>query len=171
MVFIEADGKTLKIYTATVFAGSDSESNCQNPYYSSNGEKPCKLNFQYSVKNASAVFTFENLSQSFLAQKNCIDQVWGKCEPIENQIDLENRIHEYYKDFTISETPGISELCTVAISEEKNGFTHSCVAQLVNETTGQFKNKDTYTLSGNRFSGLEAIHWIKTTVSIGKNDG
>lgn len=171
MVFIEADGKTLQIYTATIFAGSDSESNYQNPYCSSNGEKPCKLNFQYSVENASAVFTFRNLSQSFLAQKDCIEQVWGKCELIKNQTDLVDKIHDYYKDFTISETPGISGLCTVAISEEKNGLTHSCVAQLVNETTGQFNAEDTYTLSGNRFSGLEAIHWIKTTVSIGKNDG
>lgn len=171
MVFIEADGKTLHIYTAVVFAGAESENTVQNPYYHISGQKQCKLKFQYNVSNASATFEFKDLTRSFLAQKECIEQVWGKCELIENQTYLTDKIQEYYPNINLPETPGISDSCTMAISEPKNGNSHSCVVQLGDVQKDQLRQKAEYTLSGHKYSGLEAVNWIKTTISIGKNDG
>ncbi len=172
MVFFSEDGKKLIIYTATVFGGMHEGREVKDrkfvPTYRAGSE--CILNFQYAIEGEQFSVKFEDLTKSFCEQTEYVGKVWGTCEKINNQTDLQKKLKLLYPDIkapNISMTAGSSYY----VKEQGKTESHEFVA-----THGKFniddkENKNSYTLMSyaDGHNGLEYMNWIKSEISLSKS--
>ena len=163
MVFIEPKGKILQIYTATIFTGaeqSNSQSQCPIPKASIN---KCGLNFLYDISGAEKI-NFEDITNSLVAQCDHLGKVWYHCEKLMNQNDISNKLNDLYLgNYTVP--PMNPDKHFLFIQEPTtNNKSYCCVA-----SEGEFAhspNENNYSLFCGVYSGIEAINWVKTTITM-----
>ena len=170
MVFFSEDGKKLTIYTATVFGGMHNAGEPKDrkfiPTYCTGSE--CILNFQYEIEGEQFSVKFEDLTKSFCEQTDYVGKVWGKCEKIGNQTDLQGKLKQLYPDLTdlnINVAAGSSYY----MAEQGKTASHEFVA-----TQGKYsidEQENSYTLQSNAdgHNGLEYMNWIKSEISLSKS--
>lgn len=174
MVFIEPDGKSLSIYTATVFSGTDSIENKEvipTPKCVPNVQ--CALRFDYAVGNANELqptaVKFEDLTDSFFDQTEWVSKVWGKVTECRTQGEIERILEDKYPAI-YTETSGVTVPDVarakpfLTIEEESKGKTsHFC---LVGKGSFDEPTLNGYQLSTtNSVAGIEAMNWIKSTIT------
>lgn len=183
MVFLEADGKTLTIYTATVYGGSKFEKdqiqdvNHIVPVYVK--DTPCTLRFGYSIslmendKEIEAKYydkiEFQDVTEEYLSQPDEINHVWDGVQTLDSQKGVKDALSEFYMDYFKSEKNiNVPDIKKVGIGLKISGKkpedppSNKCVA-----FKGKFTpthNQNEYTLSSNHLTGIEAVNWIKTTL-------
>lgn len=182
MVFVEPDGKTLNIYTATVFGGAEAttdKSSIPTPKFAQNND--CALKFTYDIsgvtpangrKNEVSV-KFQNITDSFLStngkkpNRDQVKQVWGNITELNQQNtighDLKTLYPTIYADPNALPTPDVSSRNYFRFDNDKRGPSHSFIA-----TYGDFSDNTgnkSYTLKNPvKIAGVEAINWVKTTI-------
>ncbi len=168
MIFISRDGKTLRIYTATAFEGSTNskvdDKTIPEPLRS--GNTPCQLKFSYNISDSKGKIEFEDLTDSLLNQTNHLEKVWGKCTSIGNQnllkVELESLFPTQYPKGSTHKLPSVSSpLLKFEESEKGDNFI------FIGGKGKYIKGNDlSYTLEADRFPGISAINWIRTTISL-----
>lgn len=178
MVFVEPDGKSLSIYTATVFGGAErctDKNTVPMPKCSPNIK--CALQFEYSVISNNDLkdfaINFEDLTESFCDQTEWISKVWGKVTECRTQGEigaiLSEKYPNIYPDASQVTLPDVAHSKPyLSIEEDSKGeASHFCLV-----CKGSFDKpvSDGYQLATtNLVAGLEAMNWVKTTITL-KND-
>lgn len=177
MVFFSADGKKLTIYTATVFGGmhENSGQTTGDGLISMYDEKAkCILRFQYEIENLrktekeKLLIEFKDLTKNFYKQTEHIEKVWGKCERLENQTDLNEKLKELYPKANSVEV-GMPNDQVYYISEPEKGEAHRFIT-----TCGEFKeendsvSKYSYKIKSKMepVNGIEYMNWVKSEISL-----
>lgn len=170
MIFLSEDGKTLTIYTATVFGGmktpvAQSET-IMKPSYDSQND--CSLKFEYESENCNVVSVcFEDLTQSLWNQPDCIEKVWGKYEKKTTQKEVEDLLKELYSGITGINKLNMSANWPMYHIFEPGKIFHDFIA-----THGIYEDNSNngiyaYTLRSNHGEhndGIEYMNWIKTKI-------
>mgnify|MGYP001047784573 CR=1 FL=1 len=174
MVFFSADGKKLTIYTATVFGGMHEVSGSQEkgklmPKYEKAG---CILRFEYEIDNLRETgkeklsIKFVNLTESFCKQTKYIEKVWGRCEKLESQTALKDKLDSLYPDAGLVGVGSVPN-DLYYISEPEKTEAHKFVV-----TCGEFENKEDdkygYRLKSeeNPVDGIEYMNWVKSEIQL-----
>lgn len=173
MIFVSRDGKTLRIYTATMFEGSENPKgdNTSIPEPSKNKKNTCKLKFSYNID--SSVYnevSFEDLTSSLFEQTDCLEKVWGTCVKITTQNDLEKELKNLFPQiYSSGETTSLPSMPPnfLKFTENKKGKNFTCIAGSgkYNAENGQ----NHYTLSAGNIPGISAMNWVRTTISLKKS--
>lgn len=173
MVFISEDGKKLNIYTATVFgaissAENQGEANTIPDISYDQSNMRCALNFQYKGDSiCEDKVRFEDKTQSLWEQTNYVSKVWGACEKVDTQEDVERIFRKIYPNIKMKKDIDMSSnsICHISESDKKS---HECIV-----TKGIYKklpeNDVGYTLSSNsdmECDGMEFMNWVKTEISL-----
>ena len=171
MVFISEDGKTLTIYTATVFGGMKepikSGESIIKPSYDSRND--CSLKFEYEDENGNIDVSFEDLTQSLWKQPDCIEKVWGKYEKKTTQKEVENLLKEIYPEITGINKLNMSADWPMYYINEPGKTYHEFIA-----THGIWEDNSNngihaYTLRSNHGEhndGIEYMNWVKTKITL-----
>ncbi len=179
MVFMEPDGKTINIYTATIFGGAakrveDAEGNKKvDPEPKNDKASQCNLKFSYEKGKYIDKIDFYDLSKQYVAQTEQIKKVWKNVTNLSTQEDLKNALISYYPSFYEKESdiklPDIATLGSVVkIDDGLDGHSsHACIAA-VGKCTIDKSAEPSYTLHipTNFAIGIEAVNWIKTTIKL-----
>ncbi|MBR0446471.1 MAG: hypothetical protein IIX23_04150 [Oscillospiraceae bacterium] len=177
MVFAEPDGKTVNIYTATVFGGAakrvaDKEGKKQSiPEPKNDKSSQCILKFSYEKEKCIEKISFADLSKQYIAQTDQIKKVWKNVTNLSTQEDIKNALigcyPELYKPDSDINLPDKTTLGSVIkIDNGTDGpRSHACIAA-VGKCVVEKGNESAYTLCMPTDStiGIEAINWIKTTI-------
>lgn len=173
MVFIEPDGKTLHIYTATVFGGASDKNTAPKPYL--DAKVRCALDFRYSVLNDKDEkvdsISFENRSESYVKQTEWIGKIWGDVKKLQTQNEIKAALASAYPNLYNTadavNLPDVTKLGAVlSIQEKQKGpSSHHCIA-----CCGEFEEKKgalwEYRLCTSVAAGIEAVNWIRTTIKL-----
>lgn len=173
MVFIDAKGKKLSLYTATVFGGltADIDSLTKDTYVHYEAQK-CKLRFEICDKESEIIKSIKisDLTSSFCKQTTHIEKVWGDCKEC-NEIDAKDKLKDLYPAAYETKNPIIEAGGIYYFSQKGNGLTHEFIA-----VPGEFEkeeraaNKGVYSLTGprdkQRTDGVEAMNWILTEIEL-----
>lgn len=174
MVFIEPDGKSLSIYTATVFAGADGITDKEKaPTPKCVPNVQCALRFDYAVGNGNdpqdSVMKFENLTESFFDQTEWVAKVWGKVTECRTQGEIEKILADKYpaiypeaSGVTVPDVARAKPFLTIE-EDNKGKISHFCLV-----CKGNFDESalNGYQLSTtNSVAGIEAMNWIKSTIT------
>lgn len=174
MVFFSADGKKLTSYTATVFGGIHEVSSSQEkgklmPKYK---KEVCILKFEYEIDNLRETdkekfsIKFGNLTESFCKQTECIEKVWGKCERLESQTALKDKLDDLYPNADLVDVGSVPN-DLYYISEPEKTEAHKFVT-----TCGEFENKEDgkygYRLKSKEHpvDGVEYMNWVKSEIQL-----
>lgn len=179
MVFVDPHGKTLNIYTATVFGGADKQ--CQGgegnnhsvPTPKNDNSSQCILKFSYEKGDFIEKIDFINMSEQYVAQPEEITKVWKKVTTLSTQEDIKTELISCYPDLYQSgsniKLPDKTTLGTVLkLEHDQEGHrSHKCIAS-VGQYTEDTGPDSAYTLSvaTNSTAGIESINWIKTTIKL-----
>lgn len=180
MIFVNADGKTLDIYTAIVFTGTKETSlitgtnSLPIPFCMGKSKNPCKIKFSYTVKKDGKNLDypgnvkgleFMNMTDRLFCQKKCVENVWGNCTAIGTQKEVESKLKSLYPTLASpTGLPDVSKPPVWYIDEKEKGSTHVFLA-----SGSKFScTENSYTLSGGECSGVEATSWVKTTLTLPK---
>lgn len=179
MIFIDANGRKLYMYIASVFGGTtESVDQPEKAYISvrNDASTQCSLNFEFLSSNSIVEkFNVTNITDSFFDQKQYIEKVWGKCEPLESQADVNQSLKDCYPDLY----PG-EKVATVDVTKRKvfritqgEEQSHKCIATQGNfQMLGDQVISSKYQLScptpvqGRCIDGLEAMNWIKIEIDL-----
>lgn len=187
MIFVEPDGKTLNIYTATVFGGAESINtqtgggNNTPPTPKAVKNQACALKFTYDISGVPPVkgrkneisVKFQHITDSFLSNNgNCsnrgqIQQVWGDITVLGEEEDvvreLRNIYPHIYPPSVELPAPDASRDKYFRFDSKKKEPSHSFVA-----TSGKYNEdagNNSYVLRNTtEIAGVEAINWVKTTI-------
>lgn len=180
MIFIDANGKKLYAYIATVFGGlSDGintlEEACKSIKHVPGN--PCKLHFEISSDCIAEPPTIIDISDSYFKQTNYIAKVWGECVPLNSQEEagaaLKKLYTELYPEQRRFNLPFSSKTKVIQIKDkETTRQTHNCIV-----TKGEFSSSNPYSYdlscpestATSFFDGLEAMNWIKVELDLKKN--
>ena len=169
MVFWGEDRKSLHIYTATVFCGCEhKEDDVKTPPCILVATRPSKLEFSYKIEGTKGkVKEFVDLTKSFFQQENCIKKVWGDCKLLTSQNDILEAINGVYPECNVPTIDINSEEKIFELTQNRKGDTHHCVVGAGDFKIRDSKNKS-YVLSNEQCHGIEAMNWIKTTITLDK---
>lgn len=179
MVFMEPDGKTINIYTATIFGGAakrveDAEGNKKvDPESKNDKASQCNLKFSYEKGKYIDKIDFYDLSKQYVVQTEQIKKVWKNVTNLSTQSDIKDALTSLYPDIYKTESdvkiPDKTTLGTVIkIDDGSDGYSsHACIAA-VGKYTSDKTGEPSYTLytPTNSTIGIEAINWIKTTIKL-----
>lgn len=173
MIFVSPDGKTLRIYTATVFGGSTEEVGKDNlccKYHSGAG---CSLKFTYSsVGNDVRNYKFNDLTASLWKQTDCIAQVWGECESLTSQKQVSDKLNYVYENVDSKESLNIDAGWPLYYFHEKKA-NHDCIVTHGEfEAYGQENNSASYTIkqdSEAKHDGIELMNWILSEITLSES--
>lgn len=184
MVFVEEDGKTLNIYTATVFGGAEEHKRSKDgiPIPRAVEGHACALNFAYNIqggqsarsRNDTIRIKFSDVTDAFLDKKkhngnftnwDQIMEVWGDIEQL-GQDSAGLALKEFYPElYSEAPSPDVSEKVHLKCEEKKKKHSHRFVG-----FPGTFKidnDEKSYTLiNQHECAGVEAINWVKTTIEL-----
>ncbi len=170
MVFISRDGRTLKLYTATMFEGSKHKKTDKQeiPEPSYNGDDVCKVKFKYEVEGDSVAIKYENLTDSLFKQTSCLEKVWGSCKKIDTQNLMKQELESLYPNTYSAgkggQVPSISPE-HLKFEEEGKGDHFICIAG-----KGKYEdNGEEYTLCADKFPGISAMNWVRTTIVLSRS--
>lgn len=171
MIFVSPDGKTLRIYTATVFGGSTEPVDPEKLYCKYHNRTGCSLKFTYSsadnnIKNCR----FHDLTAKLWKQKDCIAQVWGNCEDLESQMQVSDKLKRVY-DIESNYNLNVDQEWPLYYFHEKK-TNHDCIV-----TRGEFKksngeNNISYTLNQNsesKHDGIELMNWVLSEITLSES--
>lgn len=178
MVFIDASGRKIYIYTATVFGGTNEDGGDPLKAYSLikyNRDAPCSLQFNFTDDNQDLIekISFFDITDSFCSQHECISKVWGTCEKLDSQKNVLDKRNEVYPNFnqdTYKSVPNSDAGHPVLYIEQGDSQSHKCIA-----IKGGFSNKEStssYILSSpaeiqnSCMVGIEFVNWIKTEIEL-----
>lgn len=181
MIFIDANGKKLYAYIATVFGGltkeiDDLDKACKE-IENVPGED-CTLTFEI-VENDDVVekVNINDITDSFFQQTQYIEKVWGKCEVLDDQTKVNAALKKLYPDLykdSKHTNISVSNNTIIQITEEKNNQpSHSCIVTKGIFTSGTASNS--YKLScpspntGGCYDGIEAMNWVKVVIDLKRN--
>lgn len=173
MVFIEPDGRTLHIYTATVFGGASDNNSDPKPHLDTSTR--CVLDFKYSVQNDNNEkvdsISFENISESYIKQTEWMGKIWGDVKKLQTQNEIKAALVSAYPNLynTVDAVnlPDVTKLGAVlSIQEKQKGqSSHHCIA-----CCGKFEeikgSNSEYQLFTDVAAGIEAVNWIRTTIKL-----
>lgn len=179
MVFVEPDGKTINIYTATVFGGAakrvaDSNGNKKSdPEPKNDKGSQCILKFSYEKGQCVDKIVFSDLTKQYITQTDQIKKVWKNVTSLSTQEDIKAALvscyPEFYKPEEDIKLPDKSTLGSVIQIDDGLGGSrsHTCIAA-VGKCTIEKGGEPSYTLytPTNSTIGVEAINWIKTTIKL-----
>ncbi len=177
MVFVEPDGKTINIYTATIFGGAEKvctendTSSALPPTPKYNSSSQCILKFSYAIKdNEIEKICFKDMSSQFIKETNEIKKVWKNVEELQTQEDIKNALIDYYPniykpdcDIQLPDKRDLGSVLKLQDGQEKRP-SHACIA-----CCGVFQEENesySYTLATGIAAGIEAINWVRTTIKL-----
>ena len=187
MVFVEPDGKTFNIYTATVFGGADTVDLSQpqtspKPKHVPNRGVELEFNYQISydddsVANSSDI-SIRDITDKLLSDdddnvyqvknREQIHKFWGDVEKISDQQSLKKLLDQLYGEIEFPhELPTMTQLGNVYfIDDHENRNSHKCIVckGIYDEIDSSSGYK--LALNGNAMPGIEAINWVKTTIRL-----
>lgn len=184
MIFIDANGKKLYAYIATVFGGltediSELDDACKSIKHVP--DNPCKLHFEISSNNIVEKARIINISDSFFKQTKYIDKVWGECTTLNSQEKAGAALKELYPELYSSEKkfnlPFSTNTQVIQIKDKKNtSQTHNCIVT-IGDYLSSNTTSDTYSYDLScpistakiYFDGLEAMNWIKVELDLKRN--
>ena len=159
MVFVDPKGKTLHIYTATVFTGAEKNNSSENCPIPLKSDTKCRLDFSYDVSGALKI-NFDDITESLVRQYRQLDKVWNQCEELNTQADVTQTVKQLYqKSYNVPPM----ERHFLFIHDQSKEMLHSCV---VREGLYETQHDDSkkYSLSCEQNYGVEAINWVRTTI-------
>ena len=194
MVFVDPNGKTLNIYTATVFGGAEkvhlSEGNQTQtlPTPKHDTQSSCELEFKYQIsydgdsdKNASDI-SICDITDRFLSDnddniyqvknRDQIHKFWGDVEKITNQQRLQELLAVLnYPTGTNDPLPTISQLGNALyfIDDQEDRKSHKCIVCKGTYEEGDSPDSYKLALNSKAIAGIEAINWVKTTINLNCN--
>lgn len=180
MVFIDANGRKLYMYIATVFGGITKDIEGPDMIYSAvqhDPTDPCSLQFEISSLDNSKLIEsviFKNLTQSFWEQSTCISKVWGQCTKLTNQKEVSELLKKTYPTLYPNATDAIVDVTKgIYYINQYDKPSHICIA-----TQGEYEDlaKDSkylYKLSspskGKKIDGLEVMNWVQVEINLSSN--
>ena len=173
MAFIGEKGKTLDLYIATVFGGNLALANNQSEAGTKiqyDNQVDCSLCFQFSGGES---YKLEDHTQSFCEQSDQVSVVWGKCTKINNQTELKQYLTTDYKDLYPEGTDAIKAIdkCDLNGNQPYYFGQRKTLSPFI-AVPGKFEStsadESSYTLTGSSKwpDGLEAINWIKISITL-----
>lgn len=185
MVFVEEDGKTLNIYTATVFGGAEHNNGNDKPIPKVVNGHACALKFAYDIQGGqssknrndtvrikfsddTAVFLDKKKHNGNLTNWGQIMEVWGEIEEL-GQDRAGLTLHEFYPNLFPDKKnlpkPDVTKGVHLRCEEKKKKDSHRFVA-----SPGKFEignDSKSYSLKNEHdVVGVEAINWVKTTIEL-----
>lgn len=179
MIFIDANGRKLYMYIASVFGGNTEEqTDPQKAYTSIKHHKttPCSLDFELITNKSEEESVIENvrvinLTSSFCGQDKEISKVWGSCTPLVDEKAAIAALKEYYPNLYPSGKDPAVDITKKHFSINQRGRqSHKCIVREgdFQDLSDPEKNYYTYRLSCPASSpdGLEAMNWVKIDVNL-----
>lgn len=165
MIFFSEDGKKLSIYTATVFGamqkGQDVQDGKLIPRYIKNTK--CTLKFQYEFDDEQVTISFQDLTESFWAQKEFIEGVWGTCKELSGQAEVNDQLAKLYSDIT-GQISMSDDKTIFYVLEKGKPASHEFIATYGNFTAKPGENSYTLQSDSDVHDGLEYANWIKSEI-------
>lgn len=180
MVFIDASGKKICVYTATIFGSTDEDVGDSSKAYSSikyDSDVPCSLQFNFTDDNEDLIdkISFFDKTDSFCRQHECIGKVWGTCEKLDTQKAVLDKRNEIYPDFGKSanqSVPNSNAERPVLYIKQGDNQSHKCIAIRGDFSNSEFSSSYSYILSSpsdiqnSCLAGIEFVNWIKTEIEL-----
>ena len=177
MLFIDANGRKLYAYIASVFGGVNEEVDEPEKAYVAikNLPEACTLEFDIS-SNSELIKKIDvtDHTASFFGQRKYIEEVWGESRKLTTQTEIYEALKAIYPDLYSSENEVAVDTTNHKFIQikQKNQQSHQCVV-----TEGKFKRIATsdasckYSLSCSTpgINGLEAMNWIKLEIDLKDN--
>lgn len=174
MIFVDASGRKLYIYTATVFGGTLKDFEEPEKAYisiSKSNSVPCSLNFKYKC-DPEGVITKVNcidLTHSFCQQTDCISKVWGECKSLYNQSEIMSTIREIYPDspFDFDIEKDIDATQHLVYINQGDKQSHKCIVRqgIFEYNEGDYGYKLTEVNKQN-LDKVETVNWVKTEIEL-----
>lgn len=181
MIFIDANGRKLYAYIASVFGGVKEEIDEPEQAYKSIQylSRACTLLFEVTSDGGLIEkITPTDLTASFFNQREYIEKIWGDCTELTRQGEINDALTNLYPElYPSGKKPAVDTAGHKFLQlSQKNQDSHKCIV-----TEGQYKlesNSDSsckYTLScltSNHqpiIDGLEVMNWIKLEIDLKTN--
>ena len=178
MMFIDADGKKIHIYIASVFGGlqgtPDKSANTQQRMESllpvkHDSKDQCYLMFKFSSNNDLIdSVSFEEKTDSFCEQSEWISKVWGKNERCEDKSTVDTLLQGLYKTNLARCAPSkVDSGVPVYSFQEDNRQFHSFLATKgVYEAVSDTEYRLLVPKDQKDVVGIETLNWIKADISL-----
>ena len=181
MIFIDANGRKLYMYIATVFGGTTKDVDPEAAYCNIVNDPgiACSLNFELSSNSGIIARTsVTDITKSFFEQSEYIEKIWGKCEVLKDQAAVNSILQSCYPQLYPKDTVATFDVTKnkVFFITEGDKQSHKCIVtkgqyNLLKRTNDSLK----YQLqcpkpdAGRRIDGLEAMNWIKIEADLSSN--